>query len=512
MGILKRAVIPAIILALLLTATGHAKPVAVTLYPSSADVTEEITVPLHREHGLLSGIFTLPAAARTDSIRIQTDSRSGMSVADLRFKHVERTPGPKLEKLKQQLKNVQASRTAILNKQRAHKAAAAFWKAQAAPLSGKASQASSMADAIRAGLEEELAAAAKLQSKAETLAKQIQELQKAISELTGGSAKVLQVSIGLTGAAGKSAALRCTYRVNNASWTPRYVLDARPENESVAFTWYADVAQHTGTNWDSVAITLATAAFTGGTTPPPMGKWNIRPQEPVFAKAARKAAPMAESMDRSVALTSAQQAPVRQRKRFFDSYDVGSATIASGGNRRITLAQTDIEAQFDYLIRPYRTPRAFTRATLSFGQAVRYPQGQAVFQLDGAYVRNAPLTLHGKQATLFFGADPEVKIAMERDRGSSGETGIFDKERTMAWNWTLEITNTKASTITAHIEDALPAAKDERIEIEETLSGASKEDGLAVWKRTLAPGQATTLQWGYKTTWPAELPVNTGRP
>ena len=94
-------------------------------------------------------------------------------------------------------------------------------------------------------------------------------------------------------------ALRVSYRVQEAGWTPFY--DARltigdgKAKPALELVNRADVTQSTGESWNNVALTLSTARPNGTTSAPDVLPWEVSKLEPAEPAPPVAAAPMAEA-------------------------------------------------------------------------------------------------------------------------------------------------------------------------------------------------------------------------
>ena len=394
-----------------------------------------------------------------------------------------------------------------------HLAAADYWRAQAQAEAGSANEARSMAQLLRDGLYAQLAKASALEREKAALDKDIVELRKRLDDLTGGAETLWRVQARLSGPGGGAvtkAVLEYSYLARNCGWTPACTLDARPARDVVDLTWEATVHQTTGRDWDRAEVVLATARFSGGATPPELRPWVIGPARPVLMRQANAkvmldmAAPMAEES------MAAGAEPPAQRHLVFDEYALGPVSLASGGSRRVTLRTASWKAAFDWLVRPQQAPRAFLRASVSLDEAPRIPAGQASFLLDGALVRRRSFELYAKDFELYFGADPQVAVAVDLLDRTEGTAGFVSGRKTMDWRWRLTVTNAKSVPVSVRVEDAMPRPAAEKIEVTPSLPGAAVEDRVAAWTLDLAPGAERTVEYGYAVSWPKDMDVDLG--
>ncbi len=132
----------------------------------------------------------------------------------------------------------------------------------------------------------------------------------------------------------KGAKVRLNYLVDAVSWKPQYKLRAGKNGESVQIDYLASLVQHSGENWNQVALALSTAEPMLNAAPPDLGKLEIvvvdRAGVPIADKRrgdlfARPTAPKAD-LDKAVA---------GLRKMAKESYGKGEA---KGGEQALNSA------------------------------------------------------------------------------------------------------------------------------------------------------------------------------
>jgi uncharacterized protein (TIGR02231 family) len=490
----------------------RAEVVSAVLYPGSALVTEEQTLTLVADQGLAVGVLTLPAGADADTLGLQPLGQGAPALAGLEARPVRRVDEGRLREVRAALEREEAKAQALADALAAREGAARFWSTQATAPLERPAEAAALAAALRQGLESELAAASALRRDHAAQAKTVADLRAELERLTGGAETVLEVRAAFRAEPGARVPVRLHYRLPDAGWSPVYVLDARPAEGVVRFSWDATVWQGSGRPWKDVRLALATAEFRTGATPPELRPWEPGPAQAAWAKAepamlTRAAAPQAQE---NYAAADAAPAP-RTEGAVFDTYDAGRATLASGDRTRLPIARQTWKADFDYLVRPYAEPRAYLRARLALGDAPRIPSGRADLLLEGALVQRVPFELARAEADLFFGADPQLAVTFRNTDRASGEAGLFGGRGRHRWAWTVEVRNGKAGPARVSVQDRLPRPGDERIKLEKTLAeGAREKDDAVIWDFELAPGAARTIDYGYALTWPGDMDMDLG--
>ncbi len=394
-------------------------------------------------------------------------------------------------------------------------------------------------------LESELAAQQEARrSNARAIAAKNREVAAAARDLAGDGAAATRVRDVLIDAfARQEGPLACTlsYLVAEAGWSPEYDVRAAKELDHVDLTYRARVWQATPEAWNDVALALSTAAPQRGAAgpDPQVERLSLRREERHFLGAADAAPPTA----------SAEAA-------YDDAFDVsGMAGFKPGRAAPVAkVADQGISERFELPGRQHVAPNRdgqlllIGRAALPLtierrcvpaidatvwltGKATNTSvwtllPGPTAVHLGRDYLGRGTLALAPKQAEveLHLGADPWIaveRVATADDFASS----TFSSAGTRRRAWRLELrdhgapANRSDGRIQVTVEEALPRARDERIEV--TLeppkpapsNGAEAkrrrdEAGILTWELALPRNGVATLEWGYRVRFPESLELS----
>ncbi len=243
---------------------------AVTVYQGQALVTREIELP--EAGGLMEVVVTnLPSAVLPASLYAEPAEGVQVRSVSYRVRPVEqdirqevRELDAKIQTLQDELaasqreKQVLAQRTAYVDKLEAFTAGTATTELKSGVLNAETLMQLSkyIGDERTAVAKAELA----LGIKERELNSQLELLNRQRGELTSGSAKtVREAVVFLNAEKAGPAALRLSYLVSNASWSPSYNIRATADNEEISVEYNASVQQMSGENWNDVQMTLSTA-------------------------------------------------------------------------------------------------------------------------------------------------------------------------------------------------------------------------------------------------------------
>lgn len=509
----------------LTTALTHARPVAVTLYPEDAKITERAAVDLTASGEAYSARFFLPIHAVTDTLTVSTDPSDNLWISSVSVEPETLPAEDNIQALKARLKDLNRQKTEYENRIKAANACVAFWQNQSGHTPETIDNVESvekLGAAIKKGVTEASDEMIGFNASLEETNEQIIIVQDELNKLTGAAQKRWAATVYLTGKSGrppgKPASLTISYHIRNCGWQPSYTLNAHPEKSAVALKWVAGITQNTGMDWSDVRLTIATNQAVTRPEPPDIREWIIQPAAPVALRESRvmkSAMPAAApQMADEALMAGAPPAPERETGYLFDTYDLGRRTINAGGTRRVTIRELDLKADFSYLTRPQETPQAFLSAALDIkdDEFLQLPQGEATYLIDSAFVGMRPFSMTDKTQKLFFGPDPQVVVETDLLEKKSGEKGFLSDKKSWQWGWKVTVNNLKPHPISVIMEDAYPQVRDERIKLTENFAGITpkKEDNRLKWAFPVAPKTKVAAEYGFAITYPEDMKVYPG--
>ncbi len=503
----------------LLPAAAFAEPVSVIIYPSGARITEHQTVDLAKENDRLRADLFLPLSADTDSLTIEVPEKGRYAISSVQVDMEDMPESKELTALKDRLEVLSAKKAGLESRIKSNRTYIAFWENMGKNMPEKTESVDQVAQSMKTGL---TAAYDEIYQHEQTLKEvndQVKKLQEEINDLTGRAEKRWRVTVYLKGADRASAGaekigLDYSYRTPSCSWTPSYTLNARPDASSIDFSWFADIYQNTGTDWQNVAVTVATAQAYTQPEPPETGDWIIRPAPEAvpMRKMARDA--MAPQANAEAQMFAAGEAPRRQTQYLYDTYDLGRHFIPAGQNRRVAIRQQNWKADFKYMIRPHEAAEAFLTANVNMAPEafLPLPEGNAEFFVDGAFIADRMFAMPDAQQDLFFGTDPGISVKLDLLEKESGEKGLFAGKKSFKWTWAVTVENHTAHPADILMEAAYPQIRDERIKLETEFKNIQpkKEDHLLKWTFDVAPRGKTKIQYGFSITYPDDMKVTFG--
>jgi len=201
-----------------------------------------------------------------------------------------------------------------------------------------------------------------------------------------------------------------------------------------------------------------------------------------------------------------------ESKSTFTLWSLGKRTLPAGPRRKFGIREEFWLAVFTHLLRPSVSEQAFVRADVELAEPRDIPAGTAQFSIDGASLGKREFAFAGRQGPIYFGIDPLVRAKMELVSRQTGERGFIADRQTQAWEWRVEVNNSRAAAVQVRVEEPKPQVRDERIILQPALEPAATETDaqLLIWKFDLPAGAQKVLRSTYRLTAPKEMILDTG--
>ncbi|MEZ6140238.1 MAG: mucoidy inhibitor MuiA family protein [Zavarzinella sp.] len=261
--------------------------VAVTVYQSTALVTREVTVPAGQ--GVQEIMITpMPSQILPSSIYAEGNQDTRILSARFRSRAVFQDTREEVRKLESQLAELQTNNAkllgeleeikmflALLSKMETFSTATMLQLTEKGAL--KSEEIITLANYINENRSKKLKEQVTVQQKVDELKKEIQFVQRQLSEKSGGFSRTERDAVIIlekkNNAAGK---VRLSYLVEGVSWRPQYKFRAGKDKEVVLVEYLAGVQQNSGEDWNNVDVTLSTAQPMLNAAPPDLLALNLQ--------------------------------------------------------------------------------------------------------------------------------------------------------------------------------------------------------------------------------------------
>jgi uncharacterized protein (TIGR02231 family) len=371
-----------------------------------------------------------------------------------------------------------------------------------------------------------------LQRQHEQLQRDLQAKQRELAQLNGlRSPDRLAATVEVTLPEPGAFTLDLSYIVPGASWTPQYDVRVDTDHREVTLAYQGLVRQHTGEDWQQVALTLSTARPSLAARVPDLEPWYLHAYAPPaptpLAHAAMDAAasmpagpirqprlaamPMAAAaVPAEIATTAVEEAGAALLFHAGSSADIPS----DGAPHAITIARDDLPCALDYVTAPAIDPVAHLRATITnITERVLLPGRAHIFQSE-AYVGATKLEkiASGEEFQLFVGIDDRIRVKRdlrekEVDKGSILQSNI----RRITYTYRTEIHNYLPTPERITLRDRLPVPQHERVKVRALDIRPQPDErtklDLLTWEFVLQPDQERVFEIRFSVEHPADMVV-----
>ena len=266
---------------------------AVTVYADRAVVTRSGETPLTA--GINELVFeNLPAGLLDQSLQVSGSGNVGTTILDVtaRQVHLAATPDPRRKGLEDQIDALRNDDRALIDRITVVRGQTnLITKLQASAVAlgtGEKSERPKLDDVknvLQFGQAQLLDLAAqqqKLDNQRADLQAEIAALQKQLNDLRGtGARSVKNVVVRVQASDTGTFNAKLNYTVYGASWTPSYDARVLTGEKAVQLGYFGNVRQHTGEDWNDVALTRPTARPSLGGAAAHLGVWDLNVWEEI---------------------------------------------------------------------------------------------------------------------------------------------------------------------------------------------------------------------------------------
>jgi uncharacterized protein (TIGR02231 family) len=509
---------------------------AVTVYPDGASVTRVITLDLPAgDTTLVAKDF--PLTLDPSSLRVEGEAGAKLTIGAIDARQPRAAPPVNLSDLDKRIEKLKDERAdlagAVAAAAARRKFAARFAEASPAGIGDKG-EARPIAEwrAAFAAVSEEVAIAEAAIRDAERKQRDIdREIARLESDRAIKPPSKLEVRIDLAASAATRTALRVTYAVRNARWTPLYDarLDtgAKDRKPALELVRRAEITQATGEDWSNVALDVSTVRTTRGGSAPDLNSLVVQyPQVlrplggPGLVDGVRPrsmSAPLFESSP-SAKRADEQEATV-EVGGFQTTFRIpGRVSVgASEGAKSLRISTATIAPDLVIRSAPVLDPAAFLEASFKQNEDAPLLPGRVAIYRDGMFVGRGKMAAASKDETvrLGFGADDKVKIersVIKRNEGSAGL--IVTTSKTDERSFKTVVRNGHDFPIRIAIEDQLPVSENEDIQVEmlpsstlPTATNVRDRRGVLEWAFEAKPGEVKDIAFAWRVRWPKDKGV-----
>lgn len=516
----------------------------VTVYPGSALVTRVAELTSRNGEFAITG---LPWSLDPNNLRIRV-SGADLIGMELRERHVESVPSPRVDELRKALKALEREfagledERATLEQLQRHLQRLLDLDATQHNDQVKTGQSSTQTwgDNL-AFLTRELAANRKAQREnqwqREELGVRLEDLRRELGACSAqGGVDLRDLVLDLVGQGEGGARVAIDYVVGNAGWRPQYDLRASTDARAVELAYRAQVWQASGEDWSDVGLVLSTAQpLLGAQGPEPAPKW-VRLYDPKPGLLAKRA-PATDAHEEVLMEEAVYEAAGAPAPRPFATVDDQGLSARFRLARResiqsrnqptlVLVGQSKLESTPEYVCVPELDPHAWLRGRAKNTSEWTMLPGEASVYCGADFLGKATLAAvePGQEFTLHLGADPALAVERIQRVDEHQTSGVFSNSAAELDAWTIRLKNHGAASVaadgsaTVFVREALPRATDERIEVSlvdvsqppangERWKKDRDEQGIVTWSLRVPKDGEVELRYGVKIAYPEKLRI-----
>lgn len=194
-------------------------------------------------------------------------------------------------------------------------------------------------------------------------------------------------------------------------------------------------------------------------------------------------------------------------------FDISSKYDIPADNQphAVRILSHNLDVEYLYQATPKLDPQVYLTALFTDWEELDLLDGRMHIYFEDDYVGESQLQLDFVEDTLAISLGPDPSIQIRRKRVlREDRTSIISGKREYQRGYEYKLTNRKRSNIHIQIDDQLPLADNEDIEINRIkLDGAEVDDetGQVLWDLEVAAGKSKTWEMRYEVKAPKELGI-----
>jgi uncharacterized protein (TIGR02231 family) len=366
--------------------------------------------------------------------------------------------------------------------------------------------------------------ALKLDAKMEMEARleELQNYQNGNGFIEENTKAIPRVVITLSSNEVSSGKLNFSYVVSQAGWTPLYDLRSDSSTGKINLTYKAQVHQNTGLDWNDIRLNISTNNPYANKTKPELNPWYIdyqaaygkKLQESTVCSGTNLGMINTQAMNMGYAftqnteefkdaLTAANFTTVVQMLIAAEFKIDLPYTIPSNNDQHMVLIkQTDLTTTFKYYAVPKLDPGVYLVAQMTKLDELQLIPAKANIFFDGSYIGETYIDPTRMEDTLnlSLGKDPNIVVKRTLLKKECKDKVIQDKrERTFAYS--IEVRNSKSSSIYIVIQDQIPITQNTDITIESAnlaKGRLNERTGVIEWSFNLKSKENKVIDFDYK--------------
>ncbi|MBN4079654.1 DUF4139 domain-containing protein [bacterium AH-315-C08] len=328
-----------------------------------------------------------------------------------------------------------------------------------------------------------------------------------LKEMMAGSKKGHYIAtLDINSSDTSETSLGIVYQIRNAGWRPAYQLHAN--NNKITLSYFAEIDQNTGEDWENISLELSTGQPGRRTQPPELHPWIVDFPKPASLSRKRlRSAPM-----QSMVMEGANmmlEAKVVESGTSYTFVIPDRQTISAGTRKfRALITRKTLVSELTYTVIPKLSKRVFLRAKLKNTSDFQWLPGQSGIYLDGSFVGNNWMknTSPGEELKLGLGTDDSIRVERKLVKKEDGGEGFFGQKERARYIFEITLENFKKQSVKLVLKDQLPLPYHEDIKTKinriEPKPDKTDKQNFLTWNLTLAPAEKKTIVLDFQVEYP----------
>jgi uncharacterized protein (TIGR02231 family) len=319
------------------------------------------------------------------------------------------------------------------------------------------------------------------------------------------------------------------YVTGGVNWYPTYDIKAKDIKSPLRISYKANVTQHTGEDWRNIKLTLSTGNPSVNATKPELNPYYLNfpiaqalnaDAEKFKSNALNDVVVIGYGVQRrsdvvlrglsgkvegvnamnSVGYVNVTQSEMQTNVEFTIAEPY---TIPSDGKQyTVEIKQAELNATYTYAVAPKLSTNVFLSASVTDWNKYSFLPGQANLFFEGTYIGKSYLNTNNTNDTLklSLGIDKSIVVTRTLQKELNQKQSIGSNQKDTR-DWLIEVKNRKNQPVNLLVEDQVPVAQNNDIEVEtQTLSGGNVDTntGKVTWAMVLKPLDDKKLELKYQ--------------
>jgi uncharacterized protein (TIGR02231 family) len=334
--------------------------------------------------------------------------------------------------------------------------------------------------------------------------------KKKLKEMMAGSKKGHYIaSLDINSSNTSETNLSVIYQIRNAGWRPAYQFHANTNKNKTTLSYFAEIDQNTGEDWENISLELSTGQPARRTQPPKLRPWIVDfPKSATLSRKRLRSAPM-QSMEMAGAADMMIEAKVVESGTSYTFAIPDRQTISAGTRKfRALITRKTLASDLAYTAIPKLSKRVFLRTKLKNTSDFQWLPGQGGIYLDGSFVGNNWMknTSPGEELKLGLGTDDSISVERKLVKKDDGGEGFLGQKERARYVFEITLENFKNRSVKLSLKDQLPLPYHEDIKtninrIEPQPDKTDKQNFLT-WNLSLDPAEKKTITLDFQVEYP----------